>query len=376
MKALELINKLNSFSKISARSLISIKGSDATKFLQGLTTNHMPLIESGHGNGLYTGFLSAQGRVLYDGFIYPKLNLSKIPEYLIEVDDRALEPLILHLKKFILRNKIELNNISNEKDVYQIWGPNFTSLYSGTLIDKNLDLLNKNEKFPVGCLIWDKFSNIGMRDPRHLDMGLRVILPKGDIPNLPSDFKQVNRDEYKLRRILYGIPEGVDDLFVNNSLPLESNFDYMHGERGAIWELTIRTYHTGVTRKRIVPVEIFKSTTRDDEILKKTEIEVKKDFKLDFPKSQSDIKLKEEHLMTTKEVTNDQNLKKKKKREVVAGKFCSGIYNVGLALMRLEYIQQTISSNTSELRNNEQILVLEDNNKVKPFSPCWWPKCV
>lgn len=52
---------------------------------------------------------------------------------------------------------------------------------------------------------------------------------------------------------MLGIPEGADDFLLGQSLPLESNLDYTNGvdfRKGCYLgqELTIRTYHTGVTR--------------------------------------------------------------------------------------------------------------------------------
>lgn len=49
----------NQFSLLQDRSLVRIKGADATKFLQGLTTNQMTKIERG-GDGILTAFLNAQ----------------------------------------------------------------------------------------------------------------------------------------------------------------------------------------------------------------------------------------------------------------------------------------------------------------------------
>ena len=51
----------------------------------------------------------------------------------------------------------------------------------------------------------------------------------GNTVPLPSAFTEASAEEYTLRRILYGIPEGIDDLFAGASLPLESNMDYMSG---------------------------------------------------------------------------------------------------------------------------------------------------
>lgn len=44
-----------------------------------------------------------------------------------------------------------------------------------------------------------------------------------------SDYKELPATEYTIRRILHGIPEGTMDMWPEQSLPLESNFDYMNG---------------------------------------------------------------------------------------------------------------------------------------------------
>lgn len=66
--------------------------------------------------------------------------------------------------------------------------------------------------------------------------------------------------DYHLHRLKYSIPEGPDDW---PSLPLEGNLDLMNGvdyKKGCYvgQELTARTHHRGVVRKRIVGLRLFK----------------------------------------------------------------------------------------------------------------------
>jgi folate-binding protein YgfZ len=160
---------------------------------------------------------------------------------------------------------------------------------------------------------------------------------------IPSSFSQVSANEYAIKRYLAGVPEGKDDLFVEKSLPLESNFDHMQGidfRKGCYLgqELTIRTFHTGVTRKRILPVQLFEGDVEhkfervDDSV-------VDRESRLEMPGSQSEIR----------------NEKGK-----VVGRFGSGVHNIGLALLRLEVVSKG------------EKLYAENGVVIRAIKPDWW----
>merc|ERR1712198_771277 len=65
--------------------------------------------------------------------------------------------------------------------------------------------------------------------------------------------------DYKELRFRLGVGECPSELQSGKALPLESNVDYLHGvsfHKGCYigQELTARTHHTGVIRKRIMPL--------------------------------------------------------------------------------------------------------------------------
>ena len=132
-------------------------------------------------------------------------------------------------------------------------------------------------------------------DRRAVGMGSRFIVRGGDqrtrfiyllFTFADNDFATAQRssshdvkssDEYTLHRLLHGIPEGSIDMPPMQAFPIESNMDITGGcksrqdvciidcsfatvdfRKGCYigQELTVRTYHTGMVRKRILPVAI------------------------------------------------------------------------------------------------------------------------
>merc|ERR1719422_1958319 len=80
---------------------------------------------------------------------------------------------------------------------------------------------------------------------------------------------QGSTDGYKELRFRLGVGECPSELQPGKALPLESNADYMHGvsfHKGCYvgQELTARTHHTGVVRKRIMPLRLLDDRSASD----------------------------------------------------------------------------------------------------------------
>ncbi|KAI9348949.1 hypothetical protein DFJ73DRAFT_960107 [Zopfochytrium polystomum] len=345
------------FARVPHRGVIEIEGADTVKFLQGMVTNQVAKIERG-GDGMLAGFLNAQGRVLFDAFIYPKNRGGAFPHpvFLIDCDDRAVEPLMKHLKRYILRSKVSLRDVSSEVVLTQAWGPNAASLW-GNYVEPGAA-----RKQPAGGVVpKGSFVDVGCRDPRMSDMGVRFVVPADAKVPLPATFTEASPEEYTLRRILLGIPEGVDDVASAQALPMESNFDLMSGvdfRKGCYLgqELTIRTYHTGVTRKRIVPVQLFdKDESPSTELL------------LDTTKQ----------LNGSPEPGSEIRLGGVAGRKGEVGRLGSVMHNVGLALMRLDQcFGQKSEGDAVDAAAGLHSLVVGEGKSVRAFIPEWWPRPV
>ncbi|KAJ3372867.1 ccr4 associated factor [Allomyces arbusculus] len=296
---------------LASRGVLALSGTGAAAFLQGLTTNNMAALSS----PAYTGFLTAQGRLLYDALIVPHKDLPDA--FLIDADRAHVAALQSHLRRYLLRSKLALKDVTDAYRVFAQW-----SAAAG-----------------AGAAAADmpNLGGVGFTDPRWSGLGARAILPAAQAPPVPATAPEL---EYVLYRYQHGIAEG-SDFASGTSLPLESNMDLLHGidfRKGCYvgQELTIRTYHTGVVRKRIVPVVVAPSGKDvPDQWVDRT---------VDWPVPPTQAELVG---------ANGKS----------AGKFAVGKFNVGLALVRLDAV-----------RKGETLTVAgEPGWTVKPFWPAWWP---
>ncbi|KAJ2882253.1 ccr4 associated factor [Coemansia aciculifera] len=215
-----------SYAAVTGRSVISVSGADASTFLQGMQCNDMVQASDG---GMFTGFLAPQGRMVADAFVYTVAD-----GFLIEVDARVSGRVLKALQFYRLRAKVTIRDMSAEHTVWSVWGPDTPSVSA------------------TGAAA-------GAEDRRAPLMGQRLVMPVDHKPSLPAQFEERSDSEAKMRRILKGVAEGADDFVPGVSVPLECNLDYMggvHFSKGCYvgQELTIRTHHRGIVRKRLLPL--------------------------------------------------------------------------------------------------------------------------
>lgn len=332
------------YARLTTRRLISLRGHDAPRFLQGLITQNISSVDSPASHscsqGFYSAFLNASGRVLHDVFIYPdsRSREQNDPAFLIDVDAQEVHSLARHLKRYKLRAKVRVEVVDDgEAQVWQAWD--------------DTGLIN----FPPNV---DHFWTI-CEDRRAEVMGTRLIASGDTKPEVDADWVDVGT--YEVRRILHGIAEGQSEIIKESALPLECNMDCMNGidfRKGCYvgQELTIRTRHTGVVRKRILPVQLYDSGTAPDILGYRPDSSV----------------------VIQPYGTNIINISTGKGRSV--GKWLGGIGNIGLALCRLENMAN-IALNGRGIQQgpkDEFMLSLpaEENREVgevriKAFVPDW-----
>ncbi|KAI4275835.1 MAG: hypothetical protein L6R38_005800 [Xanthoria sp. 2 TBL-2021] len=336
------------FARLTNRALILLYGPDAAHYLQGLTTTNIKDFTFDSLEGFYTAFLNAQGRVLHDVFVYPidhTLGLKgkegitcDKPGFMIDVDKAHAETLRSHLKRYKLRAKIAI-----EPADWHIWATWDDAIANNSQSD------NAPSAHNFGCV-----------DPRAPGMGKRILSFADISKALPGEETSV--EHYDIRRILKGVPQGHREIISGEALPQESNIDYMSGidfRKGCYvgQELTIRTRHTGVVRKRILPVQLY----NPDE---------KPPGSLQYDPSSS---------LTCPDAS--RNIARVDTRGRSAGKFLRGVGNIGLALCRLETMTDVkLTEEGSQWSPENEFKVSwpaeedqakEKKVKIKAFVPEW-----
>ncbi|CAI5487260.1 unnamed protein product [Closterium sp. Naga37s-1] len=287
--------------RLRSRGVIRFDGRDAINFLQGLLTNDVstflqqpppvaspiptPNQPASVHPPIYSALLSPQGRFLYDLFLYrpphsdavssqldptgagPDTGNPDAPELLADVDVANLDDLLAHLKKHKLRANVSFADVSSD---VAVWAHFHSRLSSDPALP---DEAAAGEGLGWGGRV-DQLGELTAeatregwrwhRDPRLPGLGLRGLFPASEIPPLVDAQVEEGEESYRRFRFAMGVAEGCEEMPRGEALPLECNLAALHAisfTKGCYvgQELTARTHHRGVVRKRLMPVRIVPS---------------------------------------------------------------------------------------------------------------------
>lgn len=292
------------------KSLIRLSGLDSYSFLQGLITNDVRHLLQGYSpslhhqsdqltpqpvRSLYAFVLGTNGRVFCDLIVhnigpttaYEPINKERSlsfagdenHELLLEVDARNANRLLSLFKLHKLRRQLRL--LLDEQ--YQLWTlfPNleWPEDFFGERRPKAAFKVFADSKSDQVWLNQDvRLPELGYRvlirsnDCNSFDQFKTILLPYSDRFNW-DEVSEASIDEYTLYRHRLGVGEGLFDHPPDGCFPLEDNADLLNGvsfTKGCYLgqELTARVYHTGVIRKRLMPVQVMQGKQTDENLFK------------------------------------------------------------------------------------------------------------
>ncbi|KAJ8952584.1 hypothetical protein NQ318_004131 [Aromia moschata] len=266
----------NILENLQTRSLIRVAGNEVSEFLQGLITNDIHHLSQHNSGSMYTIFLNTKGRVLYDAILY---KTDESNSFFIECDKEATETLQKHLKMFRVRRKVDITSLENQYLIYSLFDANsidvdYIEKHRTNLAERIVPCNKLKSTLPETSTVTKIYKDLFIfKDPRVVELGSRIIAKvdvdvKGQVKELVDIVDTPEPQEnYKTFRYKLGVGEGLKDLPQGNCFPLECNCDYLHGisfHKGCYigQELTARTYHTGVVRKRLMPLYFKENPTK------------------------------------------------------------------------------------------------------------------
>ncbi len=215
------------YTRLDDRALLTVAGEDAREFLQGLISNDVEKIASGHA--IYAALLTPQGKYLFDFFVF------EFEDALwLDCERARLDDLAKRLRMYKLRARVTIEGPDENLSVFALGGEAEAGNFGGGMV---------------------------YADPRLAALGARAALPEGGMAALEqAGFMAAGRETYDSLRLSLGVPDG-GDLAIESVFPLEAGFDDLNGvdfEKGCYvgQEVTARMKHRGLVRKRLLPIEI------------------------------------------------------------------------------------------------------------------------
>eukprot|EP00755_Sulcionema_specki_P027935 Sspe_Gene.17136::Locus_6072_Transcript_1_1_Confidence_1.000_Length_1069::g.17136::m.17136/K22073/IBA57; transferase CAF17, mitochondrial len=217
-----------------ANTVLRMSGADARNALQGMTSNDLRLLttEPSEQQSVvqYCAFLTSKGRVLVDAMLH--VDRSDPEAFWMETSKEGAPHLIEHLMAYRVRSKYSVEDVGSEMVTV-------VSTTPGESAARDPRLPTDTDFPPL----------------------YRSVVAAQSAEATASLDPEASHKMYTLYRVLAGLAEGPGDMPIRGAFPLESNLDFTNGvsfSKGCYvgQELTARTYHRGMTRKRLLPVSV------------------------------------------------------------------------------------------------------------------------
>jgi folate-binding protein YgfZ len=226
---------------LETRGVLRVAGDDRQAFLQGIVSNDVA--KAGPERALWSAFLTPQGKFLHEFFLVEWQDA-----YLLDGEAARLADLRRRLSIYKLRSKVSVEDVSADFAV--------AALFGGAA----LSTLGLAEA-PGSAVPFA--GGLAYTDPRLAALGARALLPRdgAEAALEAAGCAPATLADYDRLRMSLGVPDGSRDLEVEKSILLENGFDELHGvdwDKGCFLgqELTARTKYRALIKKRLLPVEI------------------------------------------------------------------------------------------------------------------------
>jgi folate-binding protein YgfZ len=116
------------------RTLLSLTGRDRTRWLNGMVSNNIRDLAA--GNGVYAFVLTPQGHIQADVYAF-----NRGESLLVETDRTQAEALLRIFRKYIIMDKVEIEDLSEKVTVFGITGPKSGEVLASLGLSQDLGTL-------------------------------------------------------------------------------------------------------------------------------------------------------------------------------------------------------------------------------------------
>lgn len=285
------------------RGVLKISGAESADFLQRILTNDLQLIAEGQEIAQYSLLLTPQGKILYDFFViaYDK------DVFLLDCDLSSLQDIIALLEKYRLQSEAFIQDVSGEYHAIALIGDN---------VEESID--------PESFANSTRYSQtILYMDPREHAMQVRGVYrhtanQQNETPEIFDDiFTEEDYSVYEYGRLWYGLPDIARDLVAGKSFPFDYGLHHLNAiafDKGCYigQEVITRFHNRSEPKHALFAVALYEDENNEDGYI---------------PQDSETI------------LRGDKPI----------GRFCSGLDDIGIALLNISQLQQMI-------RNEEPLL--------------------
>ncbi len=209
--------------QLQDRAILSISGADKLVFLQGLLTNDVHKLTH---HPIYSLMLTPQGKFLYDFYL-----ILHGDEILLDCAAEKYDEICKKFSMYKLRSDVLVNQVRDQYEILAIYGEGVTHIN----------------------------DSLVFVDPRYSLLGSRAIVKKDSAKEFLKKHNLLSMQNYT--KLIYdlSIPLPHIDMISQESFPLEFGMDFLNAisfDKGCYvgQELTARTKHRGVVRKKIYKI--------------------------------------------------------------------------------------------------------------------------
>jgi len=204
------------------RGRIVVSGADRRSYLQGLMTNDIAALQA--GQGCYTAYLTAQGRMIADLYVY---ELGDV--LLLMLAGSAKDSVMAKLDQFIFSEDVQLGDVTGTFAQIAIVGPAAAGIVAGALRDVAPDALTAMADHANIRAEWSGGSAIVTRVMDTGERGFELYVEGGQVDALKATLRAAGASELdeaaaEALRIESGVPLFGRDMD-EETIPLEAGIE-------------------------------------------------------------------------------------------------------------------------------------------------------